>query len=31
MPWEEMSDMTDGEIEALWNYLRSTGSTTRGS
>ena len=25
MPWKEMSGMTDGEIEALWVYLRSTG------
>lgn len=26
MPWKEMGGMTDGEIEALWTYLRSTGS-----
>ena len=26
MPWKEMEGMTDGEIEALWNYLRSTGN-----
>jgi len=26
MPWKETAAMTDGEIEALWLYLRSTGS-----
>ncbi len=28
MPWKEMADMTDGEIEALWVYLRSTGKVS---
>ncbi len=26
MPWKETAEMTDGEIEALWFYLRSTGT-----
>jgi len=26
MPWKETAEMTDGEIEALWIYLRSTGT-----
>lgn len=28
MPWKMTAGMTDGEIEALWNYLRSTGTTS---
>lgn len=27
MPWKDTAGMTDGEIEALWSYLRSTGTT----
>ena len=30
-PWKEMSEMTDGEIEARWNCLRSTGTATSGA
>ncbi len=28
MPWKYTAAMTDGEIEALWTYLRSTGTAT---
>lgn len=31
MPYKEMEGMTDGEIEALWNYLRGTGTTNSSS
>jgi mono/diheme cytochrome c family protein len=31
MPWKYTAAMTDGEIAALWNYLRSTGTTSSGS
>ena len=31
MPYKEMEGMTDGEIEALWQYLRSTGTPNSSS
>jgi len=31
MPWKETAAMTDGEIEALWFYLRGTSNANSGS